>query len=810
VATSRPLLLALACLSSASLAMAGDSAGPPRPMRIPRSIESLGRDTKAAQEATLVPVARGNVAGKPVSSSGTGRGITEQARSADRPDSPAAVNAGQSSDDSFRAKAARFFDPKLLLTGTWTELLPGGAKQTTTESSRDLSPRPQQRADGPEANAAYGVQPADTKTGGEKSVLNRDETASVPAWAKPFMTARSLLNPDPAPENDDGAEKTVQADVRAPVPSEPLESGRDGNVEDRIPLSAPVAEAPEETPTLAIDPASFRGIHPGRSTKAEISQNWGVGEPFSLGDGGSAMSWTIEPFDRVEVAFGADDVVNSIRIKLAEPVAITDLAKQLDISDLRPVAVLDDTGAAIGQVFPERGVLFSIDPGTASATAVMLEPLDPDSFVLRAEGELATSAAFAAADLQYAIQIDPKHVRAHRLLLALMCDEGRWQSALRLAEAADSISPDDSWTTLKHAEVLMALGRTAEARGLVDGLARKPTASPLLAAQSGRLLGRIEMANEKPDYEKAVDLFTESIRKATPLLTNRSESIQALAREVVLDDYLGTAMAIAAGAWQQKNRVIPKWIARAAQVIDDLPEDHPERDRLELTLCREALAVSAGATDSIEPLPWVKRLLEVRERMGGEVSDPWRRRQIDWEVGQGLANALAASRKRGDADDMLDNCTLTAAYLERGAEHRELTAEEQWQLGDLHFCIGILHSLQRGDHATAVTWFDKAVPLWTKNPRLETEGRLGQAGESFVSMAISYWQVERREDAIELSRKGVDLMVEAVDREELEERTLSVAYGNLSTMYAEQGDRERSQAYAEMATRVENADVILR
>jgi tetratricopeptide (TPR) repeat protein len=318
------------------------------------------------------------------------------------------------------------------------------------------------------------------------------------------------------------------------------------------------------------------------------------------------------------------------------------------------------------------------------------------------------------------------------------------------------------------------------------------------------------MANEKPDYEKAVDLFTESIRKATPLLTNRSESIQALAREVVLDDYLGTAMAIAAGAWQQKNRVIPKWIARAAQVIDDLPEDHPERDRLELTLCRDALAVSAGATDSIEPLPWVKRLLEVRERMGGEVSDPWRRRQIDWEVGQGLANALAASRKRGDADDMLDNCTLTAAYLERGAEHRELTAEEQWQLGDLHFCIGILHSLQRGDHATAVTWFDKAVPLWTKNPRLETEGRLGQAGESFVSMAISYWQVERREDAIELSRKGVDLMVEAVDREELEERTLSVAYGNLSTMYAEQGDRERSQAYAEMATRVENADVILR
>jgi hypothetical protein len=77
-------------------------------------------------------------------------------------------------------------------------------------------------------------------------------------------------------------------------------------------------------------------------------------------------------------------------------------------------------------------------------------------------------------------------------------------------------------------------------------------------------------------------------------------------------------------------------------------------------------------------------------------------------------------------------------------------------------------------------------------------------------MAISYWQVERREDAIDLSRTGVDLMVEAVDRKKLAERALSVAYGNLSTMYAEQGETEKSQAYAEMATRVESVSGMLR
>ena len=42
--------------------------------------------------------------------------------------------------------------------------------------------------------------------------------------------------------------------------------------------------------------------------------------------------------------------------------------------------------------------MFSLETGTNSATAVLLESLDPDSFVLRAEGEMNSSAAYAVAD----------------------------------------------------------------------------------------------------------------------------------------------------------------------------------------------------------------------------------------------------------------------------------------------------------------------------------------------------------------------------------------------------------------------------
>jgi tetratricopeptide (TPR) repeat protein len=572
-------------------------------------------------------------------------------------------------------------------------------------------------------------------------------------------------------------------------------------------VTAPVADTPDEMPTLSIDPASFRGALPGRTSRQELEAAWGPGEAGA--EEAATATWKFEPFERVEVTFAGDTVV-AIGIKLAEPMPVPDLARQLEIADLRTVAIKDEEGREIGDVFPERGVILSIEPGTRQATAILIEPLDPDAFVLRAEQELESRSAYAVADLQYALEIDPAHAQAHRLLLNLATQQGKWAQALRLAEAARRIDPEDPWIRLKHARVLLAVDRPAEARDLVAEVQRAGNLSPLVAAQCQRLLGRAAVTGPAADHRAAVEHFTEAIRLAAPLLAKKSPAVQAATRELLLDAHLGTALAIAAGTWQQKSRVIPKWLARGETVVKEFEGPDSDRQVLELQLCRGAIAVAAASNESIDHLPWVKRMLEIRDQMGATVADPWRRRQIDWEVGQGLADALSAAQIRGDSADMLDNATLTAAYLERGSDRRELTANERKQLGDLHFRIGILHSLQRGDHATAVTWFDRTIPLWENNDRFQADGEFGRLGESYVSMAISYWQVERRDDALELGRRGVDLMVTAVDAGRLEERALAVAYGNLATMYAEQGDEERSRSYSEMASRAESAGSVIR
>jgi len=567
-------------------------------------------------------------------------------------------------------------------------------------------------------------------------------------------------------------------------------------------VTAPVAVTPDEMPTLSIDPASFRGALPGKTNRAELDATWGPREPAAEGDAEGVATWKIAPFERVEVSFKGD-VVATIRIKLAEPMAVADLARQLEIADLRTVDIRDQQDAVIGEVYPERGVILSLEPGTRQATAILIEPLDPDAFVLRAEEELDSCSAYALADLQYAVEIDPNHVRAHRMLLGMASGQGRWTEALRHAETLARLEPDAALVRLRHASVLLELDRPAEARTIIESVQAAPEQIPLVSAQASRLLGRAALAGKAPDHRAAVEHFTAAIKFGAPLLAKPKSRLEAAVREILLDAHLGTALAIAEGTWQQKSRVIPKWIVRGEALVKEYTGDESKRQVLELQLCRGALAVAAGSTESIEPLPWVKRMLELRDRMGETVADPWRRRQIDWDVGQGLADAITAAQIRGDASDMIDNATLTAAYLERGSEHRELTEGEQKELGELMFRIGILHSLQRGDHATAVTWFDRAIPLWAGNERFTRDGELGRLGESYVSMAISYWQVERREDALELSRQGVDLMVTAVDEGQLEERALAVAYGNLATMHAEQGDEEQSRNYAEMASRAE-------
>ncbi len=786
-----------------------------QPLRQPRWLESYRDRTAkrsepiseppAPEAAPVAPPAPATLAADPQAAA-VETTISDPSIELAIPDTPPASADGKPGRALVRSRDTSAVDAFALLTAGWTDLAPGESAGPKPDGAvEESSSQPQERL-GPESSVLNPDPPSEPAVPVQETAQPEQfvdtkpqpEPAPIASWAKQADEPQSpaaqavTTETEPAELQPPAATDIAAADEPAPMPTGAEQA-----------LAAPVAEPPDQTPTLAIDPASFQGVFPGKTTRDEVEASWGKGESFTRDDGTTGLFWKVEPFERVEVILDGE-AVGSILIKLTEPMSVRELATQLEIADIRTVSVLDEQGISIGEVFPERGVIFSVKPGTQSAQAVILEPLDPESFVLRAERELELNTALATADLEYAIEIDPEHLRALRLLLALRCEQGKWAEASMLAARAEAVDADDIWTRLKHASVLTALEQTVAAREKVEGVRQQPNTSPLVVAQAERMLGRIELGSAEPDYQKAVEHFSNAMKTASTLVNAKAESAQKAARDVLLDAHLGTALAIAKGTWQQKARVIPKWITRSETIVDEaVVEEELERHALELQLCRGALAVAAASTESFDPLPWVKRLLQVRAKLDGTTTDPWRRRQIDWEIGEGLSDALVATQKRGDAADMLENATLTAAYLERGAELRQLTPTERKNLGDLLFRIGILHSLQKGDHAAAVTWFDKVVPLWEDNAAFARDGETGKLGESLVSMAITYWQVDRRDDAVAINRKGIDLMVEAVEQQTLNEQSLAVAYGNLSTMYAEQGDEERARDYAELATRAE-------
>jgi hypothetical protein len=81
----------------------------------------------------------------------------------------------------------------------------------------------------------------------------------------------------------------------------------------------------------------------------------------------------------------------------------------------------------------------------------------------------------------------------------------------------------------------------------------------------------------------------------------------------------------------------------------------------------------------------------------------------------------------------------------------------------------------------------------------------GKQGETFVSIAVSYWEASNRDEALRLTNQGVKLMEQAAGEGLLQKAALAVPYGNLATMHEELGDAQEARKFSELASRHDQA-----
>lgn len=604
--------------------------------------------------------------------------------------------------------------------------------------------------------------------------------------------------------------------VPATVPSAPQEATVVRPVAPAASPESEAATAPDEPlrpipdaqlgPPAKIEAASFNGVTPGVTTLKQLQASWGP--PKQVGKRGDvdAHLYSVEPFDRVEVTF-AKDKVASVVIRLDQPFPAKTVAEQLALSAIRPVLVSNELGEILGQAYPERGVLFSFEPSTEPGKTTMrvvqiiLEPIGAEPFMLRAETNLDSNPELCLADLDQALRMTPANARGHWLRAKVLATLGRQAKALEASAEAVRLDPGNSHYYVTRAQILGQAGQYEKAVEAAKKALEAGDNRPHVKARALCLLGDLVGTGPQRDYKQALDYHIEAIKVADPLGVSPHPAIRLAAKEVLVDAHLGAAGDIAWGRWKQKETAVPKWLERAAAFAQDLIENDGGTEEYRFRVASRALAAYVGAQGKLDPADWVKQTLEIGGRLIDTAKDPVHKQQVAWDLGMALYDALQVYQMRADHERALACGEKAIAYLEQGGVGKRETLAYSYLLGRVYFRLGAIRAVGQQNHRAAVAWFDKAEPLLSKPVPEEALADLGRHGETFVSMAVSYWEAGQQDKALELTKRGVAFMEQAVKNGTSDPSILAVPYGNLATMHKALGQAGQAQQWAEMAAK---------
>ena len=546
----------------------------------------------------------------------------------------------------------------------------------------------------------------------------------------------------------------------------------------------------------------FDGVQPGVTTADQLPKKWGQPKPVSNDAAATVLSYSVEKFERVEINI-VSDVVRSVTVHYDPPRLPETLIRQLRLVDSRPVNVPDDSGELLGQAFPERGVLFSLSPDGKRVAHVVLDKIDPASFVLRAENDLQNHTHSALADLNYALNQQPQNARALWLRAKIMLGTARFDEALADAEAAVMADPNQPLYRLTRAEILGRQGNFDDAGRETKDLLSTADISEEIKARAMCQLGDLLSRSPAHDYKLAMEHHAAAVKTADPLSIDKNPAVRRAAKRILIDAHLGAALDIASGSWQQKESSVAKWLDRAHAYAEEMIAHDEGEPELRLQVARGALAACAGAEGKLDSIPWARMALQYGKPLVVAADDSWTKARLQWELGTALCDGLASDEVRGVTQHALENTALTITYLEAGAKGRRETPEDVFRLGAIYFREGSLHAVKLNDHKTAVAWFEKAYPLLDRPLPATLSSQQGHYGEWLVSMGLSYWEFGARDFALQLTDAGMQHVEEAVNRKLIDPKALAIPYGNLASMHGQMGHKDEAQNFTQLASKFE-------
>ena len=588
----------------------------------------------------------------------------------------------------------------------------------------------------------------------------------------------------------------------------------------RISVARAEKRTPAAKPTSEV--LSFKGITPGIAHRRDVFRLWG--DPRSESTTSETLQYRFEQLQNVRVQFDGN-VVDAIVVTLDAPLTTSELTDRLGLGTIRPAILTNKAGAPVAQVYPERGVVMRLARADQSAWAsddqfvasaadvdsqvlkVVIQPVKAGGYLLRAENNRRKDLTLCLEDLEEALTLDRTSARALWLLSDIYLTLGQAITAERYVSEALEVEPRNHLYRLQYAKCLRQLARYDVAVEQTREVLEATGTEPIVRALALHEMGLLASLGSKSLAQRAVPLHTKAIEIADKLSAGEDKKISQLASELLVDAHLAMAVEIARGDWEEKATIVPQWIERSSALSEELIADDPANLPMRLQVAVSALAAAASFDQLIDPLLWVEEAEETAQYLKENSTDELVRDQYDWQLGLAYFQAAQIEHRRSEAKSAERLGDLADLKLSGLAKSRDELPDTGYLLGRLYFQIGAVHAVHYEDHVTACRWYDQAADLLLEPVPVTTMSAPQQHGDALVSMGVSYWQTNEREQAIELTQSGVDLIEEAVAGGLLKRDTLEVPYSNLSAMYKAQGERESAAKYAKLAKRVSGAKV---
>ncbi|MEX0979090.1 MAG: tetratricopeptide repeat protein, partial [Pirellulales bacterium] len=628
------------------------------------------------------------------------------------------------------------------------------------------------------------------------------EPEAAPARNPPSDDAPAAVDEPPAADQPAAGAAPDAPPSETATQQTPSEQPSGDEKSPAPPQSLPADAGPKPTP---IAPAALDGVQPGTTTRKELHEKWGHPKKVDRIAGGARETYRLDKLGSARVTI-TEDVVQSLAVHVANPLALPIVVARLAIDDVEGVNIYDESGELLGAAYPERGALLGYVPKSHPPRVfqIVVEPIDAQPFMARAQARFSTRYADCLTDVKQALELAPDSAAAYCLKAEVALRSGDLDAALTAAQKAIELAPDAAEHRLLLARVLAAAGDYPQAIARVRDVIGEPNLPDVVAARAWCQWGDCLAKSAKRDYAGAIKHHQRAIKLAEPLARHDQYAVRRAAKELLVDAHLAVAYDIGWGRWQQKSTVVPNWIDRAKALADQLVDHERVGPEIHLRVYAQALAALAGIAQPPDAGKWIRGAGSLGTRLYDDAVDGTYRAHIARQMAVAFSHAVEIEAARHQLEQAVSLGNMALELFDDSQSVSARLPTHHYERGRLCYRMGVVYALDRGDHAAAVAWFDRAALLLEK-PVPATAVDVGTQGEAFVSMAVTYWDLDNRSEALRLTSQGLKLMEQAVGEGLLDAAALAIPYGNLASMHDSLGDVEAAKKFSELSARHEAA-----